>query len=169
MTPDEQAIVLEIAQDPSMLAFHEDDAAVCELLRSICRLVDDVIASASEPVRVESETTPLEAPLTAAMPTATSPPGTEPLLAVATPAGVTETNDAVPVVELKRIKFTQKLMKRVMNDDELMGLMAEPVVTEFFEEFSEDMSKTPTITFAGHETAVIAFYKRLLQLSGVHF
>ncbi|OQR85874.1 myosin-J heavy chain-like isoform X1 [Achlya hypogyna] len=169
MTLQEQAVVAEIAQDPSMFVFLAEDPAVCELLHGICRLVDGVIASATR----LHDGTRFSSDLWCSTDMAVAPPTMAPTAAVPveTAAAQMEPLDtqvqasSTPVVELKRIKVTQKLLKRVMNDDAMMSMMAEPVVTEFFEEFSEDTAKTPTITFRPEDTAVIEFYTRLLEIS----
>ncbi|CAK4550199.1 unnamed protein product [Aphanomyces euteiches] len=134
MTPEDQAIIQEIAMDPPLLAFLIDDPHVQDLLKRLCQLADNK--------QDQSTHTPNAATLSA------------------------QTQAAVPeVVELKRIKITKKLMKKIMNDDKMMTMMGEPKVMEFFEEFSEDPSDLPLISFPANETLLIDFYQAVLQLS----
>ncbi|KAF0698835.1 Aste57867_10559 [Aphanomyces stellatus] len=136
MSPEDQAIVLEISNDPALLVFHIDDPHVRELLANMCCLVDALMAQ-------------------------TSP------LSVATPETQQPSSDHVShrEVEFKRVKVTKKLMKKIMKDDTTMGMMGDPKVLEFFEEFSEDTSEQPTIVFQASEALLIDFYKAVLGLA----
>ncbi|ETV74877.1 hypothetical protein H257_10913 [Aphanomyces astaci] len=142
MTLDDQAIVLEIASDPTMLAFHIDQPNVQVLLRRLCRLVDDIMAKSSPQLPV------VDVP-------ADISPTKSPRLSENTPG----------TVEFQRVKVTKKLMKKLLQNDVVMSMMGEPKVVDFFEDFSEAKSSMPTISFPAHETQLIAFYKAVLQLS----